>query len=200
MVVIDVCDGVPAQSRREWREVAGLPSFDELLPPLALALDAERRRGDDAGHVCTAGFAGSSAAPVTVQDYMIRLVKYGRCSPEVFTHVGLYVRRLRLRNGNMCVTSRNVHRVLAAAFVVAVKACDDCYCSNAYYAQVCGVPLQELNQLEKGFLRGVGWELWVTPAERAAFRADLARWAAATPPRRRAPPRAPREADQLGRA
>ncbi len=88
-----------------------------------------------------------------------------------------YVLRLEAMSprGTVLVTSRSAHRVLLVALVLAIKFLDDQYYSNGYYANVGGVELEELNELERRMLVGLDHRLWVEPDEIEELEADLTR-------------------------
>ena len=46
------------------------------------------------------------------------------------------------------IRQSNIHRILLAANVLSVKYIDDLYFKNSFYANVGGVPLKVLNELE----------------------------------------------------
>eukprot|EP01063_Lacrimia_lanifica_P017074 TRINITY_DN2377_c0_g3_i1.p1 TRINITY_DN2377_c0_g3~~TRINITY_DN2377_c0_g3_i1.p1 ORF type:complete len:251 (+),score=71.24 TRINITY_DN2377_c0_g3_i1:64-753(+) len=98
-----------------------------------------------------------------VDGFLYRLCVYGYCSPEVFMRMAVYLSRYMHSTGQL-LTQQNVHRMIIAAFLLAVKQQDDHNYTNAYYARVAGITLQEINGLECAFLIGVDWELEVTYA------------------------------------
>eukprot|EP01062_Namystynia_karyoxenos_P049685 TRINITY_DN3813_c0_g5_i1.p1 TRINITY_DN3813_c0_g5~~TRINITY_DN3813_c0_g5_i1.p1 ORF type:complete len:214 (+),score=35.47 TRINITY_DN3813_c0_g5_i1:123-764(+) len=166
---------VPVQSRYSFNSVQHLEAYDPAIPAFAQATYIECCLGDQDPNSVRTLFDGAAAAPMSVPDYMIRLIKHGHCSKEVMLHAALLVRRLVL-NARLRLTSRNVHRVLLAAFVVAAKLRDDLFYSNTYYARIGGVPVPELLRLELGMLHGVGWNLHVTAGDFATFRSSLLNW------------------------
>eukprot|EP00931_Biecheleriopsis_adriatica_P077711 TRINITY_DN51214_c0_g1_i1.p1 TRINITY_DN51214_c0_g1~~TRINITY_DN51214_c0_g1_i1.p1 ORF type:complete len:206 (+),score=32.46 TRINITY_DN51214_c0_g1_i1:92-709(+) len=67
------------------------------------------------------------------------------------------------------ISRLSLHRFLAVATLVGTKFTDDVYYSNAYYAKVCGMSLQELNRLEACFLRMLDWKVAVDVSEIDAY-------------------------------
>lgn len=63
------------------------------------------------------------------------------------------------------VTAHMVHRLYAACLQVAMKAHSDVFYSNKCYAAAVGVPLSEMNRLEKELLESLGWRVQVTAQE-----------------------------------
>ena len=59
------------------------------------------------------------------------------------------------------ITSLNVHRMMLIALRVSTKFLDDQHHSNAYFAKVGGVSVDEFNQLEIAFLQALKYRLFV---------------------------------------
>eukprot|EP00756_Hemistasia_phaeocysticola_P019858 Hpha_TRINITY_DN15686_c2_g7::TRINITY_DN15686_c2_g7_i2::g.100405::m.100405 len=101
-------------------------------------------------------FDSKDPPDITIRDYFKRLEKYMRCSTESFICSILLIDRIlllpALRKCPIRLNSFNVHRLLLLSLAVTAKLRDDTYYNNKYYAQVGGVPLKELNDLESYFL------------------------------------------------
>ena len=106
-----------------------------------------------------------------IGEYISRWLQFSGCSLSSFVSAGLYLRRSRVP-----LTRRNQHRLVLAALVVAVKASDDAFYANSFYATVGGVSPHEMNILEAAFLAATEWELYVSCAE---YEGALTAWAAA---------------------
>jgi hypothetical protein len=59
------------------------------------------------------------------------------------------------------LSSLTVHRFLIAGVCAGSKAQCDVFCTNAHYAKVGGIKVQELNALEREFLKVTQWNLCV---------------------------------------
>jgi hypothetical protein len=55
----------------------------------------------------------------------------------------------------------NIHRIILASLMLAIKMNEDDYYSNDYYAKVGGITLQEINKLEYECLKMLDHHLWV---------------------------------------
>lgn len=99
-------------------------------------------------------FSGDLLPDIALEQYSDRHVIYYRCSEAVHVEALKYVLRCR---DLICYDS--VHRLVAAATVVAVKFWEDEPFSNAYYASVAGLSLLELNRLEQCILHELQWAL-----------------------------------------
>jgi hypothetical protein len=90
-------------------------------------------------------------------------VKYAYCSGECFIFALIYLDRLITANKNCHITPYNVHRLLITSVLLAAKARDDTYYSNAYYSAIGGISNAEINKLEGTFLVLVDFNLFVSP-------------------------------------
>jgi len=110
-------------------------------------------------------FYGKCPPPISVTDYILRIQKYSHCTPACFLHAVVYMDRLVDKYGVIFAPNTlNVHRILLTGVVVAAKFLDDRVFSNAYYARIGGVTTQELNGMEREFLKLMSYKLRVKPA------------------------------------
>eukprot|EP01064_Diplonema_japonicum_P001890 TRINITY_DN11246_c1_g1_i1.p1 TRINITY_DN11246_c1_g1~~TRINITY_DN11246_c1_g1_i1.p1 ORF type:complete len:173 (+),score=36.31 TRINITY_DN11246_c1_g1_i1:52-570(+) len=152
------------ESKRSFAEVAGYVSYAEQLPVIGEVLTRLCGDGDtrEAERRCV--FEGKVVV-VSVNDYLVRLCKYGHCSKMVFILMFIYLKRLLDRQPEFIVRSTNVHRLLIALFVVAAKYHDDHFFSNHFYSKVGGIANAEINRLEITLLEHLTWDLYVSPEE-----------------------------------
>eukprot|EP01062_Namystynia_karyoxenos_P079774 TRINITY_DN8476_c0_g1_i1.p1 TRINITY_DN8476_c0_g1~~TRINITY_DN8476_c0_g1_i1.p1 ORF type:complete len:240 (+),score=35.54 TRINITY_DN8476_c0_g1_i1:116-835(+) len=157
-------------NRRSFDEVRGLPAFHELLPHIASIITIVCADGDSKRTVPERSvFEGLEPAPTSAHDYLVRMCKYGHCSPWVFPCMLIFMDRFRMYTDTV-LTSFNVHRLMLTCFVVAAKLRDDVYYANKYYASIGGVALRDMNTMEAVFLTYVDWDLHVS---RQSFEACL---------------------------
>lgn len=112
----------------------------------------------------TTRFHSSRVPPISTLDYIKRIAKYSRCSTECFIIAIMYLDEY-VKTTQIPITFRNVHRLSITAVLVAVKARDDLYYNNAYYASIGGIQPVELCNLEMEFLSTIKWETWVEPSK-----------------------------------
>lgn len=60
------------------------------------------------------------------------------------------------------LSSLTCHRFIIASITVSSKGLCDTFCTNSLYARVGGIPVSELNILEREFLRMIDWRLTVS--------------------------------------
>ncbi|PXF49154.1 Cyclin-U4-1 [Gracilariopsis chorda] len=74
----------------------------------------------------------------------------------------VYIDRLTQAAPHMFVTTTNVQRLFAVAFMLAAKWHEDAYFSSAYFAALFGMSLPELTTLESTFIHTIDYHLFVT--------------------------------------
>jgi hypothetical protein len=110
------------------------------------------------------------APGITIGGYIERFIRYTPVCVEVLiATIGYIDRFMRFNLGGVYLLPSNVHRLFAAAFVVASKFVSDVYYSNKYYAKIAGISLNELNSLERIFLGQVSYSLYIEAAEYDAY-------------------------------
>jgi len=161
---------------RSFQEVSHLPAFHVAMPAIADRFTELCRLGDlDAVHSESDPFSapGNELPSLSAHDFMVRLCKYAHSSPQVFVVAIVFLQRYVDRTGTV-LTSRNFHRVLLTAFVVAAKLRDDVYYTNSYYASIAGLDSQVINALEIKMLKALDWEVSVTTEEFKAMQHIIA--------------------------
>ncbi|PWN97603.1 cyclin-related 2, partial [Tilletiopsis washingtonensis] len=111
-------------------------------------------------------FHARNVPSISIESYLLRILKYCPTTNEVFLSLLVYFDRmsrmgLEERAGDaephpgmrgFAIDSYNVHRLVIAGVTVASKFFSDVFYTNSRYAKVGGLPVHELNQLELQFL------------------------------------------------
>jgi len=108
-------------------------------------------------------FIGKDVPDLPLKEYMERLARYFKCSPSVFLAAMIYIDRF-INRSNVTINRLTIHRLLIVSFVISAKFNEDLHYSNAYYAQVGGIDLAELNQLESLMVQVLSWDFSVDPS------------------------------------
>lgn len=66
-----------------------------------------------------------------------------------------------------------MHRIVAAALLVAAKICTDKFYTNAHFAKVAGTSVKDLNRLELEIIVGLRFELNIPEAALENLRVEL---------------------------
>ena len=106
-------------------------------------------------------FKSSHPPSVTLAAYLDRIAKYTKMENSTLLIVLIYLDRIS-DIGEIDLTYNNIHRLLFAASIVAIKFNEDDYYSNEFYAKVGGVSLDEANKMEEEFCALIQFEFFVT--------------------------------------
>ncbi|KAJ8592511.1 cyclin-domain-containing protein [Rhizopogon salebrosus TDB-379] len=105
----------------------------------------------------------SRAVPnISVLDYLRRIIKWTKVEKTCLLLTLHYVDQICARMPLFTLSSLTCHRFIIASITVCSKGLCDSFCTNALYARVGGIPVTELNVLEREFLRVIDWRLTCT--------------------------------------
>lgn len=96
-------------------------------------------------------FLSKKIPPISLLDYLLRLHRYCPMSTAVFLATSLYITRMTLVEKMFRVTPKNMHRLVLAGLLVAIKALEDLGYPHTRIAKVGGVSNVELSKLEISF-------------------------------------------------
>ncbi|KAJ6235135.1 hypothetical protein M0813_03818 [Anaeramoeba flamelloides] len=86
-------------------------------------------------------------------------------SYESFVHSVEMMRRIIVLNKGLVITPKNCINFLITSIMVSSKFCDDVCYDNQSYAQILGISLELINQLEVAFLFSINWNLVLEEGE-----------------------------------
>lgn len=89
------------------------------------------------------------------------MFKYMNSSVTTFVYALVLIDRIQEYHPHFLLHHKNVHRLLLAANVVAAKYLDDFFYKNSFYANIGGVALKVLNDLEAEFMLLIGFNAHV---------------------------------------
>ncbi|KIN96176.1 hypothetical protein M404DRAFT_1006928 [Pisolithus tinctorius Marx 270] len=105
----------------------------------------------------------SRAVPsINVLDYLRRIIKFTKVEKTCLLLTLHYVDQICARTPLFTLSSLTCHRFIIASITVCNKGLCDTFCTNSFYARVGGIPVSELNDLEREFLRMIDWRLTCT--------------------------------------
>lgn len=105
----------------------------------------------------------SRAVPnISILDYLRRIIKWTKVEKSCLLLTLHYVDQICARIPLFTLSSLTCHRFIIASITVCSKGLCDSFCTNALYARVGGIPVPELNVLEREFLRAIDWRLMCT--------------------------------------
>lgn len=107
-------------------------------------------------------FHSRSAPGISVLDYLRRIVKFTKVERTCLLITLHYIDQICSRMPLFTLSSLTCHRFVITSIAVSSKALCDAFCTNSLYAKVGGIPIAELNMLEREFLRMIDWQLTCT--------------------------------------
>jgi len=135
---------------------------------------SKRRRGAEETQQAATVFDSSAIPQISIDRYLSRLNTGFRCSDATFVAALIIVDRFfEYDGGRLPLTMRNVHRVFFASLLVAVKYHEDLVYSNSHYGKAGGVPLKEVNRLERVLLSSLDFDLRIHPEQYRLYEAAL---------------------------
>ncbi|KAI0645425.1 cyclin-domain-containing protein [Trametes meyenii] len=99
---------------------------------------------------------------ISVLDYLRRIVRFTKAERSCLLITLHYIDQISARMPVFVLSSLTCHRFVIASIAVSSKCLCDTFCSNSVYAKVGGIPVGELNVLEREFLRMIDWQLTCT--------------------------------------
>ncbi len=84
---------------------------------------------------------------ISVEDYIIRIVKSTKMNISTLIISIIYIDKFCEMNGYI-LSLKNIHRILLTACLLSIKFNEDGNVNTKYYANVAGIAVQDLNNLE----------------------------------------------------
>ncbi|KAH6914191.1 cyclin-dependent protein kinase regulator Pho80 [Coprinopsis sp. MPI-PUGE-AT-0042] len=99
---------------------------------------------------------------ITVLDYLKRIVRFTNVEKSCLFLILVYIDQICARKPLFTFSSLTAHRFIIVSITVASKGLCDVFSPNKFYARVGGIPVTELNTLEREFLSMIEWRLMST--------------------------------------
>jgi len=97
---------------------------------------------------------------ISIINYIERLFKYSKVSEEIMIIVLIYIDIIRSKH-KIDLNYYNIHNIIFASFIVAIKFHEDDYYSLNYYSKLGGIPKKEIINLEYEFLKLMNFNLFI---------------------------------------
>ncbi|KAI0688038.1 cyclin-domain-containing protein [Cytidiella melzeri] len=120
-------------------------------------------------------FHSRSAPGISILDYLRRIVQFTRAERVCLLITLHYIDQICTRIPTFTLSSLTCHRFIITSIAVSSKALCDAFSTNNLYAKVGGIPVGELNMLEREFLRMIDWSLVCTREVLQEYYASLVR-------------------------
>ena len=107
-------------------------------------------------------FTNKNIPSISIKDYLFRLSKHSKVNESTIILILIYIDRICNMN-HFILTYYNIHKLILAAFILAIKYNEEIYYDMFCYSKIGGVKLSELNYLELQYLILIGYNLFVDP-------------------------------------
>jgi hypothetical protein len=107
-------------------------------------------------------FTNKFIPSITIKDYILRLAKHSKVNESTIIITLIYIDRICNIN-HLSLTYYNIHKLILASFILAIKYNEENYYSMSYYSKIGGISLSELNNLEFECLILIRYNLFIQP-------------------------------------
>ncbi len=98
---------------------------------------------------------------ISINDYLERIQKYSNVEKNTLIISLILIDRF-CEISKTILTYYNIHRILFAAIIIAIKYNEDCFYDNNYYADIAGIKLEELNKIEMTFVLMCDFQFYIS--------------------------------------
>ena len=109
-------------------------------------------------------FTSRKIPKISIKDFLDRLLKYGKTFDEIAIILFIYIDKICNKH-KINLNYYNIHKLILAAFIVAIKFHEDKYYSMSYYAKLGGISTKEAIKLEYEFISLIDFKLFVEQKE-----------------------------------
>jgi hypothetical protein len=142
------------------KEEEMIASTIELISDLLVKICEENKIKKCNKNFLLKSFTCENIPSISIKDYFLRLSKHAKVNESTIILILIYIDRICNMN-HFILTYYNIHKLILAAFILAIKYNEDNYYSMVYYSKIGGVPVAELNKLEFEYLILIGFRLFV---------------------------------------
>ena len=132
----------------------------ELISDLFVTICEENKEKKYNRNFLLKAFKNKSIPSISIKNYLIRLSKHAKVNESTIILILIYIDRICNMN-HFTLTYYNIHKLILAAFILAIKYNEEYYYHMIYYSKMGGVSLSELNYLESEYLKLVDYKLYV---------------------------------------
>ena len=141
-------------------EVLYISTNVEIISDLLNNICQENKSKKQKQNFLLKSFINKNIPSISVKDYILRLVKHSKINESTIIILLIYIDRICKIN-NFFLTYYNIHKLILAAFIIAIKYNEDNYYSMIIYSKIGGVTIAELNHLEIEFLKLIKFNLFI---------------------------------------
>jgi hypothetical protein len=134
----------------------------EIISDLLVNICEENKNKKCNKNYLLKSFTNKNIPSISIKDYLLRLSKHSKVNESTIILILIYIDRICNMN-HFILTYYNIHKMILAAFILAIKYNEDGYYSMNYYSKIGGITLSELNNLESEYLILIGYNLLIQP-------------------------------------
>ena len=145
----------------------------ELLERISFSMlnkICENKERSDYKRIVT--FTSKFIPKMSLGDYLNRIMTYTKIEQPTLVSALIYIDRFCSKN-KIILTEYNTHRLLIASVVVSIKYNEDRKYNNEFYSLVAGTDKRQLNQLEREFIYGIDFDLFIDEGEFETYERSL---------------------------
>jgi len=132
----------------------------ELISDLLVKICEENKIKKSNKNYLLKSFTCKNIPSISIKDYFLRLSKHAKVNESTIILILIYIDRICNMN-HFILTYYNIHKLILAAFILAIKYNEENYYSMIYYSKIGGVSVTELNILEYEYLILIRYKLFV---------------------------------------
>ena len=105
-------------------------------------------------------FSANTVPNISIKDYLTRIQTYSNIEKSTMILSLIYIDRI-CEIADLTLTYFNIHRILFAAVLMAIKYNEDNFYDNKFYSEIAGVKLKELKIIEYTFLDLIDFQMFI---------------------------------------
>ena len=117
-------------------------------------------------------FSQNQIPEISLEKYLNRIKKYTEIENNTLIISLIYIDRL-FQESNLILTAFNVHRILFASILLALKYNEDLIYEFYYYSKIAGISAKELSKLENEFVHLIDFNLFIEKNEFITYKEFL---------------------------
>ena len=132
----------------------------EIISDLFINICEENKTKKKQKNLLLKSFTNKNIPSITIKDYLIRLSKYSKVNESTIILILIYIDRV-CNMKHFFLTYFNIHKMILASFILAIKYNEESYYFMSYYSKLGGVSISELENLESEFLELIEFNLFI---------------------------------------
>lgn len=148
------------QNELEPRNNEKVLSISKIISELLINICEERKINLDSKSELIKQFIAKKKPKISINDYIDRLIRYSKTNSEIIIIILIYLDRICTKH-NINLNYYNIHKLILAAFIVAIKNYEDNHYSIDYYAKLGGISKKEAIKLEYEFMILIDFNLFI---------------------------------------